>query len=428
MNPLFSPQSLLLAALAILLLWGLPGLVATRLLSAQGRLPRGPFSRLLPSAGLPLLLFALWPRAGQPRTGQSRAGQPSSEADSTTDCNSTPSSWHWRVTGVAVLSIDLLLLAGVGVFPQRAWPLLWPSQEGFRAEAAAQMRATASNWFVAHPAFANHRDQFGVPEVVALSPIVFDPHAGQWTGEALVRHQQGDESLAFTLIPSETQTLEFDLRLGLPPVTASRVLSQLQAALSAADRFQSHGDGGEEIQILKVSGLPYDPRQQHREGCVQVRHGEREEELLFVMRYGDPSQSLLNIQVDESELPTLQSPEVRLLLLQILEGTPSLANRGAPPVTCELVLVAETSTDPIAARRWGKAVVKSPAGLTEVRFTLQWRNRAQKHLRLLIDPPVSPEFDPTAPTVPGQPLGGLAILPPEPAPTVSLPLAVSVKD
>jgi hypothetical protein len=161
---------------------------------------------------------------------------------------------------------------------------------------------------------------------------------------------------------------------------------------------------------------------------VQIRHGERAEELLFVMRYGDPSQSLLNIQVDESELPTLQSPEVRLLLLQILEGTPSLQNWGAPPVNCELVLVAETATDPIAPRRWGKAVVKSSAGLTEVRFTLEWRNRAQKHLRLLIAPPAFLESDPMAPTLAGQPLGGLAILPAEPTPTVSLPLAVSVQD
>jgi hypothetical protein len=33
-----------------------------------------------------------------------------------------------------------------------------------------------------------------------------------------------------------------------------------------------------------------------------------------------------------------------------------------------------------------------------------------------------------APTLAGQPLGGLAILPAEPTPTVSLPLAVSVQD
>jgi hypothetical protein len=206
------------------------------------------------------------------------------------------------------------------------------------------------------------------------------------------------------------------------------VVSQLQEALSAADRFPSPGENGAELQILKVSGLPYDPRQQHREGRVQIRHGERAEELLFVMRYGDPSQSLLNIQVDESELPTLQSPEVRLLLLQILEGAPTLRNWGAPPVNCELVLVAETATDPIAARRWGKALVRSGAGVTEVRFTLEWRNRAQKHLRLLIAPAASAESAPTALTLPGQPSGGLAILRPEPPPTISLPLAVSVQD
>jgi hypothetical protein len=73
-------------------------------------------------------------------------------------------------------------------------------------------------------------------------------------------------------------------------------------------------------------------------------------------------------------------------------------------------------------------VVKSSAGLTEVRFTLEWRNRAQKHLRLLIAPPAFLESDPMAPTLAGQPLGGLAILPAEPTPTVSLPLAVSVQD
>jgi len=418
MNPLFSPLSLLLAALAILLLWGLPGLVATRLLHAQGHLPRGPWSRHLLYAGLPLLLFALWPRTGHT----------SSEADPTTDRDSARSSRHWRVAGMSVLTLHLLLLAGVGLFGQRAWALLRHSPDPFQAEAATQMRATASKWFAAHPAFATHRDQLGVPEVVALSPLVFDPHLERWSGQAVVRHQQGDEALAFTLIPDPTRPLEFSLRLGLPPVTASRVVSQLQEALSAADRFQSPGENGAELQILKVSGLPYDPRQQHREGRVQIRHGERAEELLFVMRYGDPSQCLLNIQVDESELPTLQSPEVRLLLLQILEGTPSLQNWGAPPVNCELVLVAETATDPIAARRWGKAVVKSPAGLTEVRFTLEWRNRAQKHLRLLIAPPAFLESDPMAPTLAGQPLGGLAILPAEPTPTVSLPLAVSVQD
>ena len=332
------------------------------------------------------------------------------------------------MAGVAILSLNLLLLAGIGLFGQRAWALLRPSPDPFQAEAATQMRATASKWFAAHPAFATHRDQLGVPEVVALSPIVFDPHLERWSGQAIVRHQQGDEALAFTLIPDPMRPLEFTLRLGLPPVTAPRVVSQLHAALSAADRFPSPGENGAELQILKVSGLPYDPRELHRKGCVQIRHGEQEEELPFVLRYGDQSQSLLSIQVDESELPTLQSPEVRLLLLQILEGAPTLRNWGAPSVTCELVLVAETATDPIAARRWGKALVKSGAGVTEVRFTLEWRNRAQKHLRLLIAPAASAESDPTALTLPGQPGGGLAILQPEPPPTISLPLAVSVKE
>jgi hypothetical protein len=111
------------------------------------------------------------------------------------------------------------------------------------------------------------------------------------------------------------------------------------------------------------------------------------------MQWRDRSQGQLDFRLDDAQLPPMKSSQVKLLLSQVIEGSPAFETEGAESARPELLTIEEVSFDPAAQRRRGLATVKTAEGLSEVRFTLDWRDRALGQLRVRIDTPELPAVD-----------------------------------
>lgn len=375
MNALLIPIAL--AVVWAVLLWLLPVMVAGRILHEK-HYPGGWLAfGLIPLSGLPLMGLAML----LPDRSPNAAAKPRSLAQ--------PS----NLAGLGLLGTCLVagvVRAGLPVLAQLSGPAPVPGLNDPQVTAALQQR------FAELPLFQSQRDELGVPEVVSVSEVMFEPGTRRRMGRAMLRHRQGEETVYFSVRPGAQRgaapKIEVD-PLPLPPVNAPRVAALLRRAVSSTPRFQARSLRDEQWKLSNITELSSSADGMQRNGVLTLQYPEGEEDLRFQVTLRNQILGQIVAQIVEPELPKLKSTDVELALLQVLEVAPMFRSDNTAATHPELMLVEEVSFDPLQEQRKGLATVKAKGSIRQVPFTLTWRDRNRGQFRISLDQPELPPVD-----------------------------------
>lgn len=371
---------ILIGLFSSLLLWIAPVALAGLAMREKGYSRLWLLLGLIPCLGLPLLLVSLCLRNRNALAGETAS--------------------HWthasHVAGVGLI-ITSLFFGSMGILasqipafqfvlrPAELPPLNDP-----------QLSSQLATVLAEHPMFRAQHADLGTPRIVQVSETAYDADGQRREGRGTVRHRLGDEELGFSVHWQDPSRSAYAIALdepSLPSLNTPRLVPLLKTSLLASPLYQPRQAELGEVAVVEVVESAFSAQDQRREGRLKVRHSQGEDDLRVVMQWRDRSQGQLDFRLDDAQLPPMKSSQVKLLLSQVIEGSPAFETEGAESARPELLTIEEVSFDPAAQRRRGLATVKTAEGLSEVRFTLDWRDRALGQLRVRIDTPELPAVD-----------------------------------
>jgi hypothetical protein len=371
-----------LGLFSTLLLWVAPVALAGLVLREKGYTRLWLLPAVVPCLALPLLLVALCLRNRNDLPGETSSHW--TRASHVAGAGLIVTSLFCGSVGILASQIPAVRV-GLGLVPAEIPKLDDPQLTG-------QLTAVLAD----SPLFQSQREDLGAPRIVSLAETAYDAQAQRRQGRVIVRHLLGDEDLGFTVQWQDSSRNALAIVLdepSLPSLKTPRLTPLIRKALRASPLFQQRQPELGELTVGEISESTFSVAEQRREGRVKVRHSQGEDDLRVVLEWRDRNQGQLQFLFDDAQLPAVKSPQVKLLLSQVIEGSPAFETEEGEAARPEVVTIDEVSFDAEGQRRKGLATIKTAEGLGEVRFTLDWRDRALGQLRVRIDTPELPAID-----------------------------------